>query len=219
MSVLQSIFYPLPPLQKKVIDAFKSIDKGKTRIVAVAPVYNPGKSAAGLTSELTSMFPASQLRRSLIIGLLSALSRGNLTISSSKMADPPIINPNWLTDPTDQEVAVASFKFARSFYKTKSLKGILVGGEVWPGANITTDAEILQMIQDTFSTFYHAAGTCAMGKMNDTMAVVDSKARVIGVEGLRVVDISTFPILPPGQPQASVYMLAEKIAAAILRGS
>lgn len=58
-----------------------------------------------------------------------------------------------------------------------------------------------------------------MGKVDDPMAVVDSKARVIGVQGLRVVDVSAFPFLTPGQPQATVYMLAEKIAAEILQES
>jgi choline dehydrogenase-like flavoprotein len=57
-----------------------------------------------------------------------------------------------------------------------------------------------------------------MGKEGDHMAVLDSKARVRGVKGLRVVDASAFPILPPGHPQSSVYMLAEKIADAIIKG-
>lgn len=44
------------------------------------------------------------------------------------------------------------------------------------------------------------------------MAVVDSKARVYGVQGLRVVDAAAFPLLIPGHPQSVVYALAEKIA-------
>jgi len=43
-----------------------------------------------------------------------------------------------------------------------------------------------------------------MGKLNDPSAVVDSKARVIGVTGLRIVDSSAFPILPPGHPQGTI---------------
>ena len=43
-----------------------------------------------------------------------------------------------------------------------------------------------------------------MGRRSDPMAVVDSKARVIGVQGLRVVDASAFPLLPPGHPQATI---------------
>lgn len=57
-----------------------------------------------------------------------------------------------------------------------------------------------------------------MGGRGDSSAVVDAEARVIGVRGLRVVDASAFPFLPPGHPQATVYALAEKIAEAVLRG-
>jgi choline dehydrogenase len=48
------------------------------------------------------------------------------------------------------------------------------------------------------------------------MAVIDNNAKVFGVNGLRVVDASSFPILPPGHPQSTIYALAEKIAAGIL---
>jgi choline dehydrogenase len=51
-----------------------------------------------------------------------------------------------------------------------------------------------------------------MGKKDDPMAVLDSHARVYGVQNLRVVDASSFPFLPPGHPQALVYALAEKVA-------
>lgn len=57
-----------------------------------------------------------------------------------------------------------------------------------------------------------------MGKKNDTMAVVDTVGRVYGVENLRVVDASIFPLLPPGHPQATIYALAEKIAEDIKMG-
>ena len=46
-----------------------------------------------------------------------------------------------------------------------------------------------------------------MGKPDDPNAVVDSKARVIGVQGLRVVDTSSFALLPPGHPQATICKL------------
>jgi len=51
-----------------------------------------------------------------------------------------------------------------------------------------------------------------MGKSSDSMAVVDSTARVFGVRNLRVIDAGIFPILPPGHPQSTCYMIAEKIA-------
>ncbi|KAJ5765846.1 Dehydrogenase patE [Penicillium odoratum] len=151
-----------------------------------------------------------------IIGTLVApTSRGNVNIQSADMADPPIINPNWLESETDQRVAVASYRRIRDIFKTEVMKKVLTGTEYFPGLEVETDAEILEVIKQTMTTIYHAACTCKMGIKKDRMAVVDSRARVFGVSGLRVVDASAFPFLPPGHPQSTVYMLAEKIAADI----
>lgn len=99
------------------------------------------------------------------------------------------------------------------------MKPVLVGNtEYFPGPSVQTDQQILQVIRDTVQTVWHAACTCKMGKASDPTAVVDSKARVFGVTGLRVVDASAFALLPPGHPQSTVYVLAEKIAADILAG-
>lgn len=148
--------------------------------------------------------------------VISPLSRGNVTINSANMMDPPIINPNWLTAPEDVELAIASFKRIRQVWS--NLGNITIGPEYLPGPNVTTDAQILEFIRESVIELYHAAATCKMGQANDTLAVVDSKARVFGVEGLRVVDASAFPFLTPGHPQSGVYMLAERIADDILNG-
>ncbi|KAJ4333699.1 hypothetical protein N0V95_009362 [Ascochyta clinopodiicola] len=151
--------------------------------------------------------------------LLTPLSRGNVSILSASMADPPIISPNWLTHPTDQEVAVATLKRGREFFNTSAIAPILIGEELLPGQDLpvgSSDEEILAYLQMNIGFNWHASCTCKMGRADDEMAVVDSRARVLGVNGLRVVDASAFPFLPPGHPQATVYALAEKIAADIL---
>lgn len=153
--------------------------------------------------------------------LLTPLSRGNISISSASMADPPLINPNWLTHPTDQQVAIATIKRGREFFNASAIAPILIGDELLPGQDLpvgSTDEEILAYLQMNIGYNWHASCTCKMGRNDDEMAVVDSRARVIGVNGLRVVDASAFPLLPPGHPQATVYALAEKIAADILAG-
>ena len=61
-----------------------------------------------------------------------------------------------------------------------------------------------QVIKGSLQTVWHAAGTCKMGVESDAMAVVDSHARVYGVQGVRVVDASAFPLLPPGHPQSTI---------------
>ncbi|OCL11721.1 GMC oxidoreductase [Glonium stellatum] len=152
-------------------------------------------------------------------GVLTApLSRGNVTISSSSMSDPPVIDMGWLTSPADAEVAVAIFKRCRQAWNTNAAKNITVGQELVPGPNVTSDADILNYIRLNGNQIWHASSTCAMGKQGDANAVVDSEAKVFGVDGLRVVDNSAFPFSMPGHPQASVYMFAEKIADVIKSG-
>ncbi|KAJ0107298.1 hypothetical protein J7T55_015763 [Diaporthe amygdali] len=151
---------------------------------------------------------------SLAPALVMPFSRGTVSIASADMADAPLIDPGFLTDEADVEVAIAGYKRAREFWNTDAMRPFLVSDnpEAFPGTNITTDAQILDIIKRSYNTVYHASCTCAMGKPDDEMAVVDTQARVYGVEGLRVVDASTFPLLPPGHPMSTVYALAEKIA-------
>lgn len=99
-----------------------------------------------------------------------------------------------------------------------SMPNITVGPEIAPGASVHTDAQILEFIRGAVQPIWHASSTCRMGKKGDRGAVVDSKARIFGVEGLRVVDASVFPVGLPGHLVASVYALAEKIAGDILGG-
>jgi choline dehydrogenase len=95
---------------------------------------------------------------------------------------------------------------------------VTVGEEYLPEPNVVTDEQIVEYMRELAFTLYHASATCKMRKKGDGMAVVDSDARVFGVTGLRVVDASAFPFLPPGPPQATVHILAEKIAEDIRRG-
>ncbi|CAL8584875.1 hypothetical protein XPA_010458 [Xanthoria parietina] len=143
---------------------------------------------------------------SLAASIVAPLSRGNLTVASADTATPPLINPNWLTHPADLAVAVAGFKRIRKFWDTDSMRRFRVGEEEsFPGLAIQTDAQIEEIVKRSSNTIYHAACTCKMGRANDTMAVVDVGGRVFGTRGLRVVDASVFPLLPPGHPQATVY--------------
>jgi choline dehydrogenase len=156
----------------------------------------------------------------IMAALVAPLSRGNVTIKSTNTDDLPLINPNWLTSPTDQQVAIAGYKRVRQAFASKAMQPVLADPvEYFPGPTVQTDAEILETIRNTVHTVYHASGTCKMGKADDASAVVDSAGRVFGTQGLRVVDTSIFPLLPPGHPQSTVYALAEKIAAGILAGN
>ena len=148
----------------------------------------------------------------------ASFSVGNISIRGASLWDAPVINPNYLTHPIDTEMAIAGFKRVRKIWE--SMPGLTIGEEYFPSyKNVTSDEEILQHIRESSIQLWHAAATCKMGRSKDPMAVLDTRARVRGVSGLRVVDASSFPFLPPGHPMATVYMLALKIADDVLKGA
>jgi choline dehydrogenase len=167
-------------------------------------------------------------------GIVAPTSRGNITIQSSSMNTTPLINPNWLTSKADQELAVALYRRMRQIWASETMQEIVVGAEYWPGLDKSSDEEILNVVQKSLMTIWHASCTCKMGKQEDEMAVVDAEAKVYGVKNLRVVDASAMPILPPGHPTSTICKsrcvqvyaalcadiptdaLAEKIAAGII---
>ncbi|KAI0576831.1 GMC oxidoreductase [Pyrenophora tritici-repentis] len=146
-----------------------------------------------------------------VVGILltSASSKGNVTIQSADNTIAPIVHIGWLDSKEDKEMAVAAYRRARTIAASVSA----LGDEIAPGANVTTDAQILDYIKTKgMSAIHHGTSTCAMGKKASDGAVVDSKARVFGVKGLRVIDASSLPFQAPGHSQGVTYAHAEKLA-------
>jgi choline dehydrogenase len=88
-------------------------------------------------------------------------------------------------------------------------------GEIAPGPQVNSDAEIDAFVRENLESTYHPCGSCRMGE--DDMAVVDSELCVRGIEGLRVIDSSVFPTEPNGNLNAPTIMLAER-ASDLVRG-
>ena len=153
---------------------------------------------------------------SMVAALAAPLSRGSVTIASPNMIVQPTFDLGLLARQEDADVLLIGFKRLRQLLGAMS--AVVPGPDILPGPNVTTDEQIMGYIRASAGPVWHAAGTCAMGKSTDSNAVVDTQGRVYGVSGLRVVDASAFPVLPPGHPQSLVYALAEKIAADILSG-
>ncbi|WP_423456358.1 GMC family oxidoreductase [Ottowia sp. VDI28] len=145
--------------------------------------------------------------------MLRPRSRGRIELRSSDPTAAPAIIANYLSDPDDERVMIATLHWIRRIASMPPL-GDLVVREDLPGSNVKTDEQILEFVRRNSQTLYHPVGTCRMG--HDSLAVVDAKLRVHGVEGLRVVDASVMPEIVSGNTNAPTIMIAEKAADMIL---
>jgi choline dehydrogenase-like flavoprotein len=142
------------------------------------------------------------------ICLLRPKSVGTLGLASADPFAAPSIDPNFFGHPDDLDAMVDGFKLTRKIMDAPVLAGIRTG-EVYT-AGIHSDDAIREELKTRSDTIYHPVGTCKMG--SDAMAVVDSRLRVHGLEGLRVVDASIMPTLIGGNTTAPTLMIGEKAA-------
>ena len=142
------------------------------------------------------------------ICLLRPKSIGRLSLASADPMAAPDIDPNFLGHPDDLDAMVDGFKLTRKLMDAPILAGIRTG-EVYT-AGVHSDDEIREELRNRADTIYHPVGTCKMG--GDAMAVVDTRLRVHGLDGLRVVDASIMPTLVGGNTTAPTLMIGEKAA-------
>ena len=141
-------------------------------------------------------------------------SRGSLRIKSADPAAPPEIRINYLASEVDRATNVEGLKILRKILRASALTPYVVE-EIDPGDKIMSDEALLAYCRARGTTIYHPTSTCRMG--NDSLAVVDQRLRVRGVDGLRVIDASVMPDLVSGNTNAPVIMIAEKASDLILQ--
>lgn len=143
-------------------------------------------------------------------------SRGTVGLRSRDPYDDPAITANFLATEEDRRVVREGIRIARDVVAQEAFAPYR-GEEIWPGPAVQADAEIDAWVRARGETIYHPVGTAKMGVATDPMAVVDKDCKVIGLDGLRVVDASVIPLLIGGNTNAPTIMIAEKIAD-VIRG-
>ncbi|KAM4057854.1 GMC oxidoreductase [Hirsutella rhossiliensis] len=148
---------------------------------------------------------------------------GTIQLRSADPRDVPIINFNYFESGTnyaheadkDAQALVEGLNFAR---KASNINDTAEFQENWPGREFGSKEAEKQWVKDQ-AWGHHASCTCPIGADNDPMAVLDSRFRVRGVDGLRVVDASIFPNIPGYFLVLPVYMISEKAADTIHQDS
>jgi choline dehydrogenase len=139
-------------------------------------------------------------------------SRGTILARSADPFEKPAIRPNYLSARSDQLVLMSGLRITREIFAQAPIARHSAF-EMVPGPEVRTDEELVEYMRGYGTTIYHPVGTCRMGE--DPRAVVDSRLRVRGVAGLRVIDASVMPTLTTGNTNAPTIMIAEKGAAMI----
>jgi choline dehydrogenase len=146
---------------------------------------------------------------------------GSVTLKSADPRERPDVHFRYFGDPgtadADLQALVEGVLFARRIVgKTQQLSPFTDKfNEVYPGTDLQTRDQIAQFIRDK-AWGHHACCTAKIGNQNDPMAVLDSRFRVRGTDGLRVVDASAFPRIPGFFISVPIYMISEKAADVIL---
>jgi choline dehydrogenase len=142
---------------------------------------------------------------------LNPESRGEVHVTSADPAQAPRIAPSYLATEGDRRVAAESLRLTRRIVAQPALSEFKPR-EVKPGTQFQTDDELVRLAGDIGTTIFHPVGTCRMGRADDADAVLDSRLRVRGVAGLRVVDASVMPDITSGNTNSPTLMIAERAA-------
>jgi choline dehydrogenase-like flavoprotein len=134
-------------------------------------------------------------------------SRGRVVLESADPMAAPGIEANYFAEDEELEALVKGVKIGREILRQTSLEPFHKLEEA-PGGAVQSDEQIRQFLRDKVETVYHTAGSCKMG--NDSLAVVDSKLRVHGIENLRVIDSSIMPTITGSNIHGPPVMIAER---------
>jgi choline dehydrogenase len=149
------------------------------------------------------------------VGPMRSKSRGWVRLASADPLDKPKICFNYLSHADDWPEMRACVRLTREIFAQPAFDRYR-GREIQPGADVQTDEQIDAFVREKAETAFHPSCSCKMGRPDDPMAVVDAETRVIGIDGLRIVDSSIMPSITTGNLNAPTIMLAEKAADHIL---
>lgn len=143
--------------------------------------------------------------------LFKPFSRGQITINSTDPLESPLVDFRAATDPTDLAVAAAVLRKTRDVMEAPSMRALGPVEQSPFGPDVQTDDEVVRALRQAMTpTNGHECCTAAM-LPRELGGVVDDQLQVYGVRGLRVADISFWPMPVVGAPSATVYAAAEKV--------
>ena len=153
----------------------------------------------------------------LSVAVVKPDSRGTLRLRSRDPREQPEIDCNFLAEARDERRMLEGVRLARRIGRNPALARFLEL-EILPG-DAVGDEQLAEAVASNLASYGHPTATAPMGGADDPWAVVDSHGGVKGIDGLRVVDASTIPVVPSVAINTTTIMLAERIAKAVYTGA
>jgi choline dehydrogenase len=141
--------------------------------------------------------------------LLRPRARGSVRLRSADPRDKPVVDCNFFGHPEDLRLTIAAMRYARRVLASAPLAG-RIAQEMLPGPGKDSDDDLAAHARRMVKTNYHPVGTARMGRDDDPMAVVDTRLRVRGVDGLRVVDCAIMPRIVSGNTNAAALAIGDR---------
>jgi choline dehydrogenase-like flavoprotein len=161
-------------------------------------------------------FPAEHLNYSCLSGFLyNAQAHGEAVLQSSDPSVPLKFDPKFLSHPFDRRAAIETLRDLLKVAEHPEYAKDTVAPIAVPAS--ASDEDLLAYWRATINSAWHMTGTAKMGKANDPHAVVDTHFRVLGIENLRVADMSVLPVLPSAHTQAPAYVTGATCAEILIK--
>jgi pyridoxine 4-oxidase len=198
---------PVPPSRLQHSESLTYLDSRDLTREAGVPDIVVGCVVAPTVTECLER-PAAGWAYTLLSGVTHPTSRGRITPSGAGVDDPPLIDPAYLSTDHDRRLARRALQVARMIGHHAALDEWRAE-EIYPGIDCRSDADLDSFLQRAVMTHHHPVGTCRMG------SVVNVDLKLLGFEGLHVVDASVIPSITSGPVHAAVLAIAETFAAEV----
>ncbi|KAH8799830.1 glucose-methanol-choline oxidoreductase [Xylogone sp. PMI_703] len=187
----------------KVFDSaeYKSLDPAIQKFIALSKV----PTCEVLFSTIPHPGDTTKMVLSIVAINMNPQATGTVSISSSSMTDPPMIDPNLVGHAYDKRVLTEAIKEMLQFLERGKEDSFVK--MIYRAPKGSTDEDINEFLCEQAEVVWHANGTVKMGHKSDPMACVDSDFKVFGIDGLRVVDLSICPFTPNAHTQSTGYVI------------
>ena len=148
-----------------------------------------------------------------LVGTYTPRSRGSIALDPTSPDGDPLIDPAYVSDPSDIAALVGGVCLIRDVFAQEALSGFGIQ-ELFPGPDAATGEQLAAAVHAGVSSYYHPVGTCRAG--DDRESVVDGRMKLRGLSNVHIGDMSIAPIAPEVATSVTAQFIGWRTAELVL---